>query len=147
MPTEDDNGAPAGDIIQQATRLLDTLRAKIDELMVQLDLADLDVRDELRKRVDTAQNAFLAARSRVDAARRDDGSNLSSLREGLEKVLDDLRSAYQAADGAVRRGGSESPAASGVPLQRAHRHEGLTCALGLHVLRPDRGGTGRSGRD
>ncbi len=107
VPTEDDNGAPAGDIIQQATRLLDTLRAKIDELMVQLDLADLDVRDELRKRVDTAQNAFLAARSRVDAARRDNGSNLSSLREGLEKVLDDLRSAYQAADAAVRRGGSK----------------------------------------
>jgi len=99
-----DDAVPRGDIIQQATRVLDALRARIDELMVQLDLADLDVRDELRKRVDTAQNAYLAARSRVDAARKDTGSNLSTMRDGLEKVLDDLRSAYQAADAAVRRG-------------------------------------------
>lgn len=106
-PVEPGGAAPQGDIIQQAARLLDALRAKIDELLVQLDLADLDVRDELRKRVDTAQNAYLAARSRVDAARKDSGANLTSLREGLEKVLDDLRSAYQAAEAAVRRGGSK----------------------------------------
>jgi len=71
--------------------------------VVQLDLADLDVRDEIRRRLDTTQNVYLAARSRLSDARSDADTNLSSLRSGLEQLLRDLRDAYDAAEAVVRR--------------------------------------------
>jgi hypothetical protein len=89
--------------IQQFGRTLDEWRSKIDQLMVQLDLADLDVRDEIRKRLDTTQNVYLAARSRLSDARSDADTNLSSLRSGLEQLLRDLRGAYDAAEAVVLR--------------------------------------------
>jgi hypothetical protein len=89
--------------IQQLGRTLDEWRSKIDQLMVQLDLADLDVRDEIRRRLDTTQNVYLAARSRLSDARSDADTNLSSLRSGLEQLLRDLRDAYDAAEAVVRR--------------------------------------------
>ncbi len=92
------------DIIDQISRTLDEWRTRIDELMVQLDLADLDVREEIRKRVDIAQNVYLAARSQLSDARRDANSNLSPIRQGLEQLLRDLRHAYEAAEAVVRRG-------------------------------------------
>jgi uncharacterized coiled-coil DUF342 family protein len=89
--------------IEQMGRTLDEWRAKIDELMVQLDLANLDIRDEIRKHFDTTQNVYLAARSRLSDVRDDADTNLSSLRLGLEQLLRDLRSTYDAAEAAVRR--------------------------------------------
>ena len=89
--------------IEQMGRTLDEWRAKIDELMVQLDLANLDIRDEIRKRFYTTQNVYLAARSRLSDVRDDADTNLSSLRLGLEQLLRDLRTAYDAAEAAVRR--------------------------------------------
>src|ERR1022692_2251488 len=89
--------------IQQLGRTLDEWRSKIDHLVVQLDLADLDVRDEIRRRLDTTQNVYLAARSRLSDARSDADTNLSSLRSGLEQLLRDLRDAYDAAEAVVRR--------------------------------------------
>jgi hypothetical protein len=95
------------DAIQQLGRSLDEWRAKIDKLMVQLDLANLDLRDEIRKRLDTTQNVYLAARSRLSEARQDADSNLSSLRLGLEQLLRDLGEAYGAAEAVVRRAREE----------------------------------------
>ena len=89
--------------IEQMGQTLDEWRAKIDELMVQLDLANLDIRDEIRKRLDTTQNVYLAARSRLSDVGDDADSNLSALRLGLEQLLRDLRSAYDAAEAVVRR--------------------------------------------
>jgi uncharacterized coiled-coil DUF342 family protein len=89
--------------IRQMGRTLDEWRTKIDELMVQLDLANLDIRDEIRKRLDTTQNVYLAARSRLTDVRDDADTNLSSLRLGLEQLLRDLRRTYDAAEAAVRR--------------------------------------------
>jgi hypothetical protein len=90
--------------IQEVGRALDEWRAKIDELMVQLDLANLDIRDEIRKRLDTTENVYLAARSLLSDARHDASSNLSSLRLDLDQLMRDLRYAYDAAESVVRRG-------------------------------------------
>ncbi len=91
------------DLLQQLGKALDAWRTKIDELRVQLDLADLDVRDEVRKRLDVAQNAYLAARSRLSDARSDAGANLNTVRQGIDQLLKDLREAYDSAEAVVRR--------------------------------------------
>jgi hypothetical protein len=96
-------GQDRGDLLQQLGNALDGWRAKIDELRVQLDLADLDVRDEIRKRLDTAQNVYLAARSRLSDAQKDAGANLGTVRQGVEQLLGDLRQAYDSAEAVVRR--------------------------------------------
>ena len=71
--------------------------------MVQLDLVDLDIRDEVRKQLGTAQNVYLAARSQLSKAEGDAETNLSSVRLGLEQLIQDLRDAYGAAEAVVRR--------------------------------------------
>ena len=91
-------------LIEELGRALDGWRARIYGLMDQLDLANLDVRDELRQRLDTTQNVYLAARSLLSDARHDAGSNLSSLRLDLDQLMRDLRYAYDAAEAVVRRG-------------------------------------------
>jgi hypothetical protein len=93
--------------IEQIGRRLDEWRATVDELMVQIDLAHLEARDELRSRFDAAQNAYLAARSRLSDARDDADSNLRSLRVGLEQLLRDLGAAYTDAEAAARRSGQK----------------------------------------
>ena len=56
--------------IEQMGRTLDEWRAKIDELMVQLDLANLDNRDEISKRFDTTQKVNLGAIPPLQRSRR-----------------------------------------------------------------------------
>ena len=81
------------------------LRAHVDEFKVQIDLADLDVRERVRQQLDTAVNVYLAAKNRVDQARTDAQEGLSDLRSALDRVLRDVRSACEAADAVVRRTG------------------------------------------
>jgi hypothetical protein len=89
--------------IEQIGKALEGWRSKIDELIVQLDLGNLDMRDEVRRRLDITQNVYLAARSRLSDARRDADTNLSSLRLALEQLLRDLQAAFDAAEAVVRR--------------------------------------------
>jgi hypothetical protein len=114
MMTDTSTGQPGSDqphdergsdreVIQRASRSLDVWRAKIDQLMVQLDLANLDAREEIRASIDAAQNAYLAARSRLAEVGHDSGAGLTALRQGIEKVLGDLREAYESAEAAIRR--------------------------------------------
>ena len=91
-------------VIERLRHTLDEWRARIDELGVQLDLAALDVRDEIRKRMEITENVYLATRSRLADLGRDAGSNLSSARQGTEQLLRDLQHAYEAAEAVVRRG-------------------------------------------
>jgi ElaB/YqjD/DUF883 family membrane-anchored ribosome-binding protein len=84
-------------------RLLEEWRGKIDELLVQVDLASKDVSEDVRSRATAAENAYLAAKSQLREIPKDAGSNLGALRSGIEKLLDDLRQAYQSAEAAVRR--------------------------------------------
>jgi hypothetical protein len=89
--------------LDRLRRSLDDWRGRIDELMVRVDLADLGVREELRKRVDVTQNAYLAAKNRLSDIPKDVGANVGTAVKGLEKLLADLRQAYEAAEAVVRR--------------------------------------------
>ena len=89
--------------VERLERVLDEWRAKIDELLLQADLASKDVSDEVRSRTEAAQNAYLAAKNRLLEIPKDAGSNIGSLRSGMEKLLDDLREAYQSAEAVIRR--------------------------------------------
>lgn len=89
--------------VARLERLLDEWRGKIDELLVQVDLASKDVSDDVRSRTTAAENAYLAAKSKLQEIPKDAGSSLGSLRDVVEMLLDDLRQAYLSAEAAVRR--------------------------------------------
>jgi hypothetical protein len=98
---EDD--ATAGNPIELISKTLDDCRARIDELLVQLDLAKLDVRDEVDRQVAITENAYLAARSKLSDARLDGDSTVEALQQGLDQLLHDLGRAYAEVDAAVKR--------------------------------------------
>ena len=91
------------DTLARISRSLDEWRGRIDELIVQADLASLEIRDEVRKRLDITENVYLAARSRLSNARRDAESNVASLHRGMDQLLEDVRQAYESAQAVVRR--------------------------------------------
>jgi hypothetical protein len=92
------------DAAQRFSRALDEWRGRIDGLVVQADLAQLDIRDEVRRRLETTENAYLAVRSRLSDANDDVKSNAGGLRQAVEQLLSDLRRAYEDADAAIKRG-------------------------------------------
>jgi hypothetical protein len=91
------------DTVARISRTLDEWRARIDELIVHAELASLDIREEVRKRIDVTENVYLAARSRLSDAHRDAESSVISLHQGLDQLLQDLRQAYESAEAVVRR--------------------------------------------
>jgi len=108
MPTaEEQSTTHEVDTVERLEQLLDEWRGKIDELLVQVDLASKDLSGDVRDRATAAQNAYLAAKNKLLQIPKDAGSNLGSLRSGVEQLLDDLRQAYQSAEAAIRRGRSE----------------------------------------
>lgn len=78
-------------------------RADIDEVIVQLNLATKDVRDELGRRMAAAQDVELAARSRLGDAGRDLVSTLVAQRQSVIQVLKDIRLACESARQAAER--------------------------------------------
>jgi uncharacterized protein YoxC len=82
---------------------LDQWRARIDQLKVQVDLATLDAREELAKRLEITENVYLAVRSRLSDARHDTGKNVATLRQSVDQLLADLRRAYDDAEAVVKR--------------------------------------------
>ena len=90
-PSNGSAGRPAG------------LRGRAEEMALQADLAAMGVRDELRDQVEAAENAWLAARNRLEAAVGDADAALASLKAALRNVLADVAGAFEAADSAVRR--------------------------------------------
>ncbi len=112
MATTTDKGAVAGEhggsqdptTVERLEQLLEEWRGKIDELLVQADLASKDVAETVRARASVAQNAYLAAMNQLQQMPKDAGANLGSARAGIEKLIDDMRQAYQSAEAAIRRG-------------------------------------------
>lgn len=84
-------------------RTLDHWRARIDELKVQVDLATLDAREDLSKRLEVTENVYLAIRSRLSDARGDAGTSLGTVRHSVDQLLADLRRAFDDAEAVVRR--------------------------------------------
>ncbi len=100
-----DTGRPDdGATVERLERLLDEWRARIDDLLVQADLASKDVGEVVRAKAALAENAYLAAKNRLREMPRDAGANLGSLRDGFDKLLEDMRQAYQSAEAVIRRG-------------------------------------------
>ena len=101
IPGEDTD---AEGVVESISRTLDQCRTRIDELLVQIDLAKLDVREEVDHQINVAQNAYLAARSKLSEARLDAASTVDALRQSLEQLLHDIGQAYAEVDAAVKRG-------------------------------------------
>ena len=86
------------------TETLDEWRTRIDEFKVQVDLAKLDVRERAAKQLDIAQNACLAAYSKLWEARHDAAVNADTLRDGVQRLLHDVKDAFEAAQAVIARG-------------------------------------------
>lgn len=84
-------------------RLLDYWHARIDQLKVQVDLAALDVREDVAKRIEVTQSVYLAVRSRLSDARHDAGKNMATVGRSVDQLLVDLRRAYDDAEAVVKR--------------------------------------------
>ncbi len=94
---QEGNSGQPNDLAERLGQVLDEWRSRIDELIVQLDLADMDVRDELSKQLSTAQNAGLAVWSGLTYAGKDVAAGVTGQRASVTDVLHDLQSAYQRA--------------------------------------------------
>jgi hypothetical protein len=89
--------------VEKLAQALNEWRTRTEELLVYLDLAALNVRDAVRKRLEVTENVYLAARSQLATARQDDEANFKSTREGVEQLITDLRRACDAMEAVVRR--------------------------------------------
>jgi hypothetical protein len=92
------------DAMERLDRGLDEWRTRIDELLVQVDLAALSVRDELRRRMTITENIYLAARSRLADAHHDAGAAACALGQDVESLLSDLDRTEREVRAVVERG-------------------------------------------
>jgi hypothetical protein len=92
------------EVIASTSTLLDQLRERIDHLRVQADLGKLDARDEAIKQLTIAQNACLAAGAKLREAGHDIGATAQTVRDGVEQLLRDVKSAIDEAETAISRG-------------------------------------------
>jgi hypothetical protein len=106
-PAVEETDGGSASTFERLEHLLEEWRARIDELLVQADLASKDVADLVRSQAAVAENAYLAARNRLKEMPRDAGANLGSLRSGFDNLVGDMRSAYDSAEAAIRRGSSD----------------------------------------
>jgi hypothetical protein len=104
-PAADDAGGAT--TIERLEHVLEEWRTRIDELLVQADLAGKDVAEVVRAKAAVAENAYLAATGRLREMPRDAGANLGSMRAGFDKLVNDMRDAYQSAEAVIRRGAGD----------------------------------------
>ena len=96
------------EFVKSMTGTVDQWKARIDELKVQVDLAKLDTRDHATKQLDIAQNACLAAYSKLRDAGKDVVTNADTLRDGV-------RSSCRTSRRPLRRHRPSSTGADGRP--------------------------------
>ena len=92
------------ELVNSMTGTVDQWKARIDELKVQVDLAKLDTRERATKQLEIAQNACLAAYSKLRDAGKDVVENADTLRDGVQKLLQDVKAAFEAAQAVITRG-------------------------------------------
>jgi hypothetical protein len=90
--------------VESMTGTLDQWKARIDELRVKVDLAKMDARDQATKQLEIAQNACLAAYSKLREARHDTAATADSVRDGVERLFHDIKEAFDAAQDVITRG-------------------------------------------
>jgi hypothetical protein len=103
LTDEEKHATDSSDTAEKLDHVLDRWRARIDELKVQVDLANLDVREDLAKRLEVTENVYLAVKSRLIDASHDTGKNAANLRHSIDGLLVDLRRAYDDAEAVVKR--------------------------------------------
>jgi outer membrane protein TolC len=103
MSEQEAGDRKTSDTFETLSSTLDGWRARIDELLVQFDLAEHEVRDRVRKHIDVTENVYLAARSQLADARRDAHADVETVCRGTEKLIRDLQQAFQAAEAAFHR--------------------------------------------
>jgi hypothetical protein len=91
-------------LVDSLTSTVDDWRARLSDLRVQADLAKLDARDVATKQLDIAQNACLAAASKLREARRDATVGVQSVSDTVRKLLEDVKEAFDAAQAVISRG-------------------------------------------
>jgi hypothetical protein len=89
--------------VESMTGTVDRWKARIDELKVQADLGKRDVRDKAEKQLEIAQNACLAAYSKLRDARHDAAASAHSVRQSVEVLLHDIKEAFEAAQDVISR--------------------------------------------
>jgi len=100
--TADPSGAESAqeqkkeEVVDSMTGTVDQWKARIDELKVQADLAKLDARERATKQLEIAQNACLAAYSKLRDAGHDVAVNADTLKDGVQKLLEDIKNAFDA---------------------------------------------------
>jgi len=78
-------------------------RGRIDELLVQLDLASMDVREAFQSELARMENARLALRSGVGYAREDLASVVHADRAAVAEALREIERAFKAACASVEK--------------------------------------------
>lgn len=104
MPEPAEPGEEKARVVESMTEVVDDWRARIGELRVQADLAKLDVRELATTQLDIAQNACLAAASKLREARRDAAVSAQTLGENVRTLLEDVKEAFEAAGAVIARG-------------------------------------------
>jgi hypothetical protein len=100
--TSDEASGDRGSVQRLEARLHEW-QTRIDDLNVQVALACMDVRDELTTHLATAENVYLAIRSRLSDTADDAGADVSGLPHAIDQLLVDLRRAYDDVEAVVRR--------------------------------------------
>lgn len=77
-------------------------RSRIDELDVQLHLAEMDARDEVAPLIDQLNDQWARARSQLDQWSDSAGDAVHTLRDGVQGALDDLRASLRQAVNQLR---------------------------------------------
>lgn len=103
MSETTESGTEAHDLFELLNHGLDEVRARIDELLVRLDIGRMNVRGEVRDQLDRSVNALLAAKSKLEQAGHDLGASADGVGEGLREVAHDVKAAIDATTGAVTR--------------------------------------------
>jgi hypothetical protein len=100
------NGTPEDkdQAVESMTGTVDRWKARIDELKVRAELGKHDVRDKAEKQLEVAQNACLAAYSKLRDARHDAAASADSVRESVDLLLHDVKKAFDAAQDVISRG-------------------------------------------
>ncbi len=106
--TEEPHASPAGstddqDVLEGLQASLTDWRTKIDELVVQLDLAGMELREALAHELAKVHNAGLALKSGLRHARQDLMDAGPAGKDAITEALVDLQQAFDAARAVVTR--------------------------------------------
>lgn len=91
-------------ILATLSRTLQDWRGRLDEMRVQIDLAEMDSREDLRKRFSVAENAWLAAKRQLEGIGSATGSGLEAVRKAVDDAVKAVKGAVDAASSVVKRG-------------------------------------------